>query len=78
MHNVRYNVMHGDLHEECHSCLKQSQRVKELQELRSLSTEAIKELEKVRQKVFDIVPSAHPVSLYGNDQSKPMTQQALP
>ena len=44
MHNVRYNVMHGDLHEECHSCLKQSQRVKELQELRSLSTEAVKEL----------------------------------
>ena len=44
MHNVRYNVMHGDLHEECHSCLKQSQRVKELHELRSLSTEAVKEL----------------------------------
>ena len=44
MHNVRYNVMHGDLHEECHACLKQSQRVKELQKLRSLSTEAVKEL----------------------------------
>ena len=69
MHNIRYNVMHGELHEECHSCLKQNQRVKELQEIRSLSTEAIQELLNVRQKVFNIV-SAHPTSFYGNDQSK--------
>ena len=44
MHNIRYNVMRGELHKECHSCLKQNQRVKELQEIRSLSTEAVQEL----------------------------------
>lgn len=45
------------------------QRVKELQEARSLSTEEVEELLNVRQRVLDIA-SAPPVGLYTEEQGK--------